>query len=144
LVVTKETILDTGPLVAFLHANEEHHRWAVERFKTLPPQFLTCEAVLAEACFLLEFAPRAIEQIDRFLAHGWMQVCFHFSAERPSVMQLMRRYRNLPMSFADACLVRMAELHPGVPVFTLDGDFRLYRKNRREVIPTIMPAESHP
>ena len=55
-------------------------------------------------------------------------------------MQLMRTYRNVPMSLADACLVRMAELHRDVPVFTLDQDFRVYRKNRREVIPTIMPS----
>jgi uncharacterized protein len=141
LAVT-ETILDTGPLVAFFHANEEHHHWAVEQFKTLPPRFVTCESVLTETCFLLGFAAKAITQIDRFLEHGWIQTPFRFSAERQPVMQLMRTYRNVPMSFADACLVRMAELHP-VPVFTLDADFRLYRKNRRELIPTIMPPLSN-
>ncbi len=54
-------------------------------------------------------------------------------------MRLMRAYQNVPMSFADACLVRMSELHEGAPVFTLDTDFRVYRKNGRDVIPTILP-----
>ena len=138
--MTEETILDTGPLVAFLEANEEHHKWAVERFKELAPKFVACEAVLTEACFLLGFAPKAMEQIERFLDRGWIQVSFQFAPERELVMQLMRRYRNVPMSFADACLVRMAELSDEVPVFTLDKHFRVYRKNRREVIQTIMPS----
>lgn len=140
--MVEETILDTGPLVAFLEANEEHHKWAEEQFKQLAPKFLTCEPVLTEACFLLGFASKAMDQIERFLDRGWIQVPFQFSAERPSVMQLMRSYRNVPMSFADACLVRMAELYDKVPVFTLDKDFRVYRKHGREVIPTIMPSSS--
>jgi len=140
--VTEETILDTGPLVSFLEANEEHHKWAEEQFKELAPKFLTCEPVLTEACFLLGFAPKAMEQIERFLDRGWIQVPFEFAAERASVMQLMRTYRNVPMSFADGCLVRMAELHDDVPVFTLDQHFRVYRKHGRQVIPTIMPPSS--
>ncbi len=136
--MTEETILDTGPLVAFLAANEAHHEWVVERFRELPPQFLTCEPVLTEACFLLRFAPKALEQIDRFLEQGWIQVPFRFAAERARVMQLMRSYRDVPMSFADACLVRMAELHRDVPVLTLDKHFLVYRKNGREVIRTII------
>ncbi|MEK7677265.1 MAG: pilus assembly protein [Verrucomicrobiota bacterium] len=80
--MTDESILDTGPLVAFLAANEEHHEWAVERFKELAPRFLTCEPVLTEACFLLGFAPKAMEQTERFLEQGWIQVPFRFAAER--------------------------------------------------------------
>ncbi|MBI4325469.1 MAG: PIN domain-containing protein [Chloroflexi bacterium] len=137
--MTEESILDTGPLVAFLAANEEHHEWAVERFKVLAPKFLTCEPVLTEACFLVGFAPKAMEQVERFLEQGWIQVPFRFSTERQAVMRLMRAYQNVPMSFADACLVRMSELHEGAPVFTLDTDFRVYRKYGRDAIPTILP-----
>jgi uncharacterized protein len=139
--VIEGAILDTGPLVAFLLATEQHHGWAVEQFKALPPRFLTCEAVLTEACFLLGFSPQALPQIDRFLALGWIEVPFRFVAERPRVMQLLNTYRNVPMSFADACLVRMTELHPSLPVFTLDTNFQIYRRNRRQVIPTILPVE---
>jgi predicted nucleic acid-binding protein len=139
LGVIDETILDTGPLVAFLEADEQHHRWAVARFKELKPNFLTCEAVLTEALFLLGFAAKAVEQVDRFMENGWLKTPFRFTEQRPAVMQLMRTYRNVPISFADACLVRMSELHQNAPVFTLDKDFRIYRKHGRQVIDTIMP-----
>ncbi len=137
--MTEETILDTGPLVAFLAANDKHHEWATRRFQELKPIFLTCEPVLTEVCFLLNFASKAMEQIDRFLDQGWIKIPFHFDAERKSVMRLIHTYRNVPMSFADACLVRMSELNANSPVFTLDKDFRIYRKNVREMIETIMP-----
>jgi predicted nucleic acid-binding protein len=140
--VIEKTILDTGPLVAFLLATEEHHLWAAEQFKVLPPRFLTCEAVLTEVCFLLGSSSKALAQIDCFLENGWIQVPFQFSTERQCVIELMRIYGNVPMSFADACLVRMAELNENVPVFTLDADFLLYRKNRCQAIPTIMPRRA--
>ncbi len=133
-------ILDTGPLVAFLHSNEQHHVWVVERLKSLPPRFLTCEAVLTESSFLLGFAPRAMEQINEWLERGVIQMPFQFLPERQRVLRLMHDYRNVPMSFADACLVRMSELYPDLPVFTLDKDFRVYRRNGRERIRTIMPV----
>ncbi len=133
-------ILDTGPLVAFLHSNEQHHVWVVEQLKSLPPRFLTCEAVLTESSFLLGFAPRAMEQINEWLERGVIQTPFQFMPERQRVLRLMHDYRNVPMSFADACLVRMSELYPDLPVFTLDKDFRVYRRNGRQRIGTIMPV----
>ena len=136
-------ILDSGPLVAFLLSNEQHHRWVTQQFKQLPPKFLTCEPVLTEACFLLGFGSPAIQQIDRFLELGTIQLPFQFARERRPVMQLMHAYRNVPMSFADACMVRMSELYPDAPVFTLDRDFLLYRRNKRQPIPTIMPIRGN-
>jgi predicted nucleic acid-binding protein len=142
--VIEGCILDTGPLVAFLLEPEEHHSWAVEQFKRVPPRFLTCEAVLTETCFLLRFASEALDQVDRFVAQGWIEVPFRFIDERARVMQVMRAYRNVPMSFADACLVRISELHPAAPVFTLDAHFRIYRRNRRQAIPLLCPNPSGP
>lgn len=133
-------ILDTGPLVAFLCSNEQYHGWAVDRFRSLPPGFLTCEAVLTECCYLLGFAPRAMKLIDGWVERGVIEVPFRFLPERQRVMRLMHDYRSVPMSFADACLVRMSEMYPDRPVFTLDTDFRVYRRNGRERIETIMPG----
>ena len=133
------TLLDTGPLVAFLAGNEEHHLWATMRFRERSPRFLTCEPVLTEVCYLLGYTPTAMAHIDRFLERGWIQVPFQLAPQRAAVMKLMRTYQNLPMSLADACLVRMAELYHDVPVMTLDQDFQVYRKNGRQPIPTIMP-----
>jgi len=137
--VIEETILDTGPLVAFLELDEEHHQWATERFKELRPNFITCEAVLTEAFFLLGSTSQGTEQIERFMDRNWLKTEFQFDLQRPAVMHLMRVYRNVPISFADACLVRMSELHRDAPIFTLDKDFRIYRKNGRQLIKTIMP-----
>jgi predicted nucleic acid-binding protein len=138
--VIEAAILDTGPLVALLHSNEQHHAWVVDQLKSLPPRFLTCEAVLTEFSFLLGFDQRAMEQIEGLLERGVIQMPFQFLPQCQRVYQLMRTYRNLPMSFADACLVRMSELSPDIPVFTLDKDFRVYRRNGRERIETILPV----
>ncbi len=73
------------------------------------------------------------------LAMGIVVPAFDLAAELPAVGQLLRKYESVPMSLADACPVRMAELHRGAAVFTLDGDFRIYRKHRRQVIPLIYP-----
>ena len=70
---------------------------------------------------------------------GHIKVPFHFDDAVEMIEQLMEKYANVPMSFADACLVRMAELYPNSAVLTLDSDFRIYRKNRNQVIPVIMP-----
>ena len=77
--------------------------------------FLTCEAVLTEALFLLGFAPKAIEQADRFMEMGWLKTPFQFALQRPAVIQLMRTYRNVPISFADACLVPNVRVAPERP-----------------------------
>ncbi len=81
----------------------------------------------------------AMNRIERFLHEGWIQIAFQFSNEQQAVMNLMKRYRNIPMSFADACLVRMAELDEHGMVFTLDRHFRVYRKNGKRTIPLIIP-----
>ncbi len=67
-------------------------------------------------------------------------VTFALQDQWPSVRSLMRRYADVPMSLADACLVRMCEMDPAVRVMTLDSDFTVYRRNARQVIPTIMPS----
>jgi hypothetical protein len=73
------------------------------------------------------------------LREGLIALDFDLKAELPAVLELMDRYESVPMSLADACLVRMAELNSGARVFTLDEDFRIYRKNRTEPIETIAP-----
>jgi len=134
------TLVDAGPLVAFLARRDEHHEWAIAQFRLLPPPFRTCEAVLAEASFLLRGVADGPTKLLQLLEQGAVAVAFQLQEEVRAVKALMRRYENVPMSLADACLVRMAELHARATVFTVDGDFRVYRKNGRQVIPTLMPA----
>ncbi len=132
-------IADTGPLVALLNRRERHHEWAREQFGLVGPPALTCEAVLSEACFLLGDIHGGMDALMQLVKRGVLAVGFHLDDELPSVMRLLARYRSVPMSLADACLVRMAEQHASSVVLTLDRHFTVYRKSGRLVIPTLMP-----
>lgn len=135
----RRVVLDTGPLVAILDADERHHLWAVAQLRGMEAPLLTCEAVLAEACYLLRRTPEALRGIEGFCRSGALDVRFRFAEHHDRVLALMRKYRDVPMSFADACLVCLVEQTEGAAVFTLDSDFRLYRQMRRRQIPVVMP-----
>ncbi len=132
-------LLDTGPLVAFLGARLEHHAWVCEQWKRLHPPLLTCEPVLTEAAFLLKREGRESAPLFTLLERGVLRVGLEVEDQLADLRALMRRYRDRPMSLADACLVRLAELHPGGIIFTLDKDFRVYRRHGNKVIPVLMP-----
>ncbi len=132
-------LIDTGPLVAFLREAEAMHDWATARFQELPAPFLTCEPVLAETFFLVSRQPDGPRRFFDLLDSGVLQVEFSVLGEREALWKLIRKYKDLPMSLADACLVRMAELNAAASIFTLDFHFRVYRKNGRQQIPVIMP-----
>jgi predicted nucleic acid-binding protein len=135
----KCVIADTGPLVAILDRDDRDHSWAVREGRRLPPKMLSCEAVLSEVHFLTQDLPEAKDRIESWLADGRLELPFTVREHHSLVYELMARYANVPMSFADACLVRMSELWPEAPVFTLDSDFRVYRRNKRQSLPLICP-----
>ena len=135
------TILDTGPLIAFLNSRDGHHRWARDQWARVEPPFLTCEAVIAEACFLAQrLGAGAPEAVVSLVERGVLVVSFRLADEAAAVARMMKKYDDVPMSLADACLVRMSEQHPGSVILTLDGDFRIYRRSGRHPIPTRMPG----
>lgn len=135
----KLVLIDSGPLVAILRRRDQHHAWARAHFESATERFLTCEAVLSEAFFLLERARAGADALGALLDRGIVEVAFSFAAHRGETLRLLRRYHDVPMSFADACLVRMAETLDSASIFTADSDFRLYRMNGRQVIPLIAP-----
>ena len=100
---------------------------------------LTCEPVLTEAAFLLKRAGHDADPIFELLARGVIRVALDLQAELEDIRALMHRYRNRPMSLADACLVRLSELHANAEVFTLNSDFRIYRRHGNKVIPVLIP-----
>ena len=128
-------ILDTGPWVAVLAARDAYHPWAREALGALPVPLLTCEAVVAETCYLLG-SRRGLAM--EMLSDGLVQIAFRLEDHVKPVHALMAKYADVPISFADACLVRMAELGGG-PVVTLDRDFLVYRAHRRRRIPLLSP-----
>jgi predicted nucleic acid-binding protein len=132
-------LLDTGPLVSFLASGLRHHSWTCAQWKRLRPPLLTCEPVLTEATFLLKREGRDADPIFALLERGVIRIALDVQEEQADLRALMHRYRNRPMSLADACLVRLAELHTGGEIFTLDSDFRIYRRHGNKVIPILMP-----
>ena len=137
--MNRRVLLDTGPLVALLNRHDEHHEWAKLQWGQAALPLLTCEPVLTEACFLLRAAPGGGHAVLELLRRGVVKVAFHLEDHVQPLADLVRKYANIPMSLADACLVRMAELSAESMILTLDHDFRLYRKSGRRVVPVIMP-----
>lgn len=135
----QRTVVDTGPLVAVLNANDMHHAWAREMFGQLSPPVYTCEAVLSEAQFLLQERGGNPLEVLLWVERGVIRLAFDAESEIQRLLVLQRSYRNLPMDFADACLVRMTELHARSSVLTTDSHFRIYRRNGRQLIPLRAP-----
>src|SRR6266571_4296512 len=121
----KRYAIDTGPIVALLNAHDSFHSWTTRVLATIRPPLLTCEAVISETCFLLRQVDggpdRALELLERRI----LEVRFRLDAERTPIRRLMTKYRQVPMSVADACLVRMTELDPETSIITLDNDFTI-------------------
>ena len=132
-------LLDTGPLVSFLASGLEHHEWATEEWKQLRPPLVTCEPVLTEATFLLKREGCDADPLFALLDRGVIRIGLSIQEQHADLRALMRRYRNRPMSLADACLVRLSEIHASAEVLTLDSDFRIYRRHGNKVIPLRMP-----
>ncbi|HEY7893959.1 MAG TPA: PIN domain-containing protein [Gemmatimonadaceae bacterium] len=132
-------LLDTGPLVALLNRRDQYHAWARSVLDTVTPPVFTCEAVLSEACFLLARVAGGADAVLALVAADILRVEFQIGVEIAAVRHLAQRFTSVPMSFADACLVRMTELELRSVVLTIDSDFKRYRRNRRHVVPVITP-----
>ena len=137
--MSRSVLLDTGPLVAFLSAADAHHRWVREQWEQLSPPLLTCEAVITETAFLLQRQRKSRAALFELIRRGVVRLDFALDEELSAVAASVERYADVPMSLADACLVRMSELWAGSRVFTLEDDFHLYRRHGRQSIPLITP-----
>jgi len=134
-----QIILDTGPLVAFLNKRDNYHIWAEYQLGFVTNQIVTCEPVIAEACFLLKDTHKGQETVMELINRGLLKISFSIENEVEALTKLMKKYSDLPISLADACLVKMSEQTKNGVVMTLDSHFKIYKKNRVNVIPTIMP-----
>ena len=130
-------IADTGFLVAFSSSRDAHHEWAVSLAEQIAEPLFTCEAVLAETAFHL----RDVEQVLEMIADGLVALSFDCNDHLPQLAALAKRYKDRAPDLADLCLIRMSEVYPKHSVVTVDRDFRVYRRNKREIIPLISPPE---
>ncbi|MBT5927185.1 MAG: PIN domain-containing protein [Verrucomicrobia bacterium] len=133
-----QIIVDAGPLVALVNRRDRAHSWCVKQLGAFSDPLLTCDAVLSEAFFLLKRHTDGGElSLCEMIQRGLVKSCFKMSDASFRVPEILKKYVNLPASFADACLVAMAEMYEKPKVWTLDSDFRIYRKRDRRIIPTI-------
>jgi predicted nucleic acid-binding protein len=131
-------LVDAGFLVALLGGRERHHAWAVAEATRHPPPWQTCKSVLSETFFLL--GQRGRPAVVALLRRGALHPSFRLAQEQEPVLALMRKYADMSMSLADACLVRMTEMLPEPLVLTTDADFRLYRRHGRQAVPCVLPG----
>ena len=131
-------IMDTGPMVAWFCPQDKHHVWARRAFSQLPTGGIICEAVLAEVCHLVAKDGIAGGKVIEFVERGRLAPV-SLAGELPLIRQLLDQYADVPMDFADGCVVRLAEIHDGATVCTTDQDFKFYRQHGHELITLLAP-----
>lgn len=136
-----QILIDTGPLVAFVNRKDRFHDWSDALLGTLPYPLLTCEPVITETCFLLSDVYGGESAIMTMISDGYLKTAFSLSSYASTIDSLMTQYRSVPMSLADACLVKMAELNRNSTIVTIDSDFEIYRIHRNQPIPLMTPND---
>lgn len=135
--MARSVLVDAGFLVALLSRRDTYHEWAVTQAAGFPPPWSTCEAVLSEAYHLL--GERGVPSLGAVLRRRALIAAFKVTENVEPVTKLMEKYSDVPMSLADACLVRMTESLADPVILTTDEDFRVYRRHSRQMIPCVMP-----
>lgn len=135
--MARNVLVDAGFVIALLSSRDAHHEWAVTQASETPPPWSTCEAVLSEAFHLL--GERGAPNLSALLRRRALLIAFTLAENVEPVVKLIEKYSNVPMGFADACLVRMTETLAEPLVLTTDEDFRVYRRHSRQVVPCIIP-----
>ena len=130
-------LVDAGFVVALLNRRDAHHAWAAAQGANHVPPWGTCEPALSEAFYLL--GARGAASLRELLRRGALRLAFDLGDQLEAVLKLMEKYSSVPMSLADACLVRMTEASPDSLLLTTDSDFRVYRRHSRQIVPCLFP-----
>ena len=134
-----ETIIDTGVIVAYINRKDSYHKWAINILKTVSPPVITCEPVIIESSYILRKFEKGNQLLFQLIKEHLLEIRFNMQVEIEKIDSLFNQYADLPMSIADACLVRMFEIFHDSKIVTIDSDFKIYRKNKNEIIPLIIP-----
>ena len=136
----KRVLVDTGPLVAILSREDEHHTTCVDALHDLPGPLLTCWPVITEAAWLLRSSARAVQQLLRSIDGGFLELLPLSGAEAEAISTLMNRYEDIHPQLADVALVYLANREQIDTIFTLDQrDFSIYRPSGRKRAFRIVP-----
>jgi len=130
-------LVDAGFLVALISRRDSNHGWAAAQAPRWPPPWITCEAVLSETTHLL--GGQGTASLAGLLRRSALVCQYRFADDMDAVLKLLEKYADVPMSFADACLVRMTETLNNPMLLTTVADFRIYRRHGRQIIPCVLP-----
>lgn len=135
-------LIDTGPLYAFFDRKDQWHEWSLKQFSQYKPPFFSCEAVITETLFLMDRTGIDTNTLFKLLSRDLLMIkpVLHKSSDRKAVQTFMQSYRNLPASFADSCLMLLAEHVANPYIFTIDSDFTIYRSKSGQPIKLIIPS----
>ena len=128
----KPILLDTGVIVALLDRSEKHHAECAKIVSKLKRPLITCEPVIAEACYLLRKLRGAPEAVLANVENHIFQIPWMLFGNERRIIELLKKYTKVPMDFADACLVGMAEQFETAEILTLDSDFEIYKWKRKK------------
>jgi predicted nucleic acid-binding protein len=136
----KPVLLDTGVIVGLLDRSEKRHQACADAVQELEAPLITCEAVIAESCFLLRNLAGAPEAVIENVSAGIFQIAFQLSRDAAGVKQVLRKYRDRKIDLADACLIRLADEFGTGDILTLDGDFEIYRWGKNKAFRMLLSA----
>jgi predicted nucleic acid-binding protein len=137
----KPVLLDTGVIVALLDSSEKFHQACAEAVRTLEAPLVTCEAVIAESCYLLRNLFGAPGAVIENVGAGIFQIPFQLSREAVGIKQVLRKYGDRKIDLADACLIRLADEFETAEILTLDKDFEIYRWGRNKPFRILLDLE---
>jgi predicted nucleic acid-binding protein len=135
--MARSVLVDAGFLVAILSRRDAHHKWAVQEASENSTPWYSCEAVLSEAYHLL--GERGAPGLNAMLSRRAVIAKFNLDDNVEAVIAFLQKYTSVPMSLADACLVRMSETMADPLILTTDSDFHIYRRHSRQVVPVLCP-----
>jgi predicted nucleic acid-binding protein len=134
-------LVDTGFLVALYDRREPMHNVCLRIHNQIDSPLATCEGVIVEALHLLRSLPKAKQNILKSIEEEILEIRFHLSESAAQIQALMKKYADRPASFADACLIQMADELETADILTLDSDFRQYRWRRNRSFNLLIPLD---
>jgi uncharacterized protein len=137
----RRVLVDTGPLVAILSADDQYHDLCVSTLRELPGTLVSCWPVLTEVAWLVRRHTRVQQQFFAAVGSGFLQLASLNNADAKVIGELMANYENIRPQLADAALVYLSERDEIDTIFTLDRlDFSVYRRSTKrafQIIPQI-------
>jgi uncharacterized protein len=134
-------LVDTGFLIALYDQSDFDHTRCLCTYESLDRPLVTCEAVVTESIYMLRYVGGAAEALLASIESGALEIGFKLNESAGRVQAILRKYRDTPADFADACLIHMADELDTGDILTLDSDFAHYRWRRTRPFRMLIPLE---